>query len=189
MTPMILPLLFLLPTVAEVAQQHRAEKQLLIVDTAHYQMSFFVGGKLERTVEIGLGQGRGPKEELHDLKTPRGTYFIVDKQRGEFGGKWGEYFGGFWIKINYPGPDDAARGLSQGWLDEPTATRIRDAWKARKLTPQNTRLGGGVGFHGWASDWDGKGGAHLSFGCVVLHNADMAALFDKIAVGTMVVIL
>src|SRR4051812_31221043 len=82
--------------------RHPGEKQLLVVDTAHYRMSFYVDGKLDSTVEIGLGQGRGPKEELHDLKTPRGTYFVVDKQKGEFGGEWGEYFGGHWIKINRP---------------------------------------------------------------------------------------
>ena len=187
-TTMLILFVFLLPTVAQVARLHRAEKQLLVVDTAHYRMSLFVEGKLERTIEIGLGQGLGPKVEQGDLKTPRGTYFIVDKQKGQFGGEWGEYFGGHWIKINYPGPDDAARGLERGWIDEATAARIGDAWKQRKLTQQNTRLGGGVGFHGWASEWEGPR-ANLSFGCVVLHNADMEQLFDHIAIGAMVVIL
>jgi hypothetical protein len=175
--------------VLAAAQAHASERQLLVVDSEHYQLAVFERGKLERVVEIGLGQGRGPKEELRDLKTPRGTYFIIDKQRGSFGGRWGEYYGGFWIKMNYPGPDDAARGLERGWIDEAMAARIREAWRARKLTPQNTRLGGGVGFHGWAGEWDGSGGAHLSFGCVVLHNADMEALFDRIQVGAMVVLL
>jgi len=62
------------------------------------------------------------------------------------------------------------------------------AWGERKLTPQNTPLGSGIGFHGWASEWKKKSGANLSFGCVVLHNKDIAAWFDEVAMGTMVVI-
>jgi hypothetical protein len=184
-----LSLFLLLLTPAEIARQHRTEKQLLVVDTAHYQLSLYESGKLVTKVEIGLGQGHGPKVEKGDLKTPRGTYFIVDKQRGTFGGEWAEYYGGYWIKMNYPGPDDAKRGVDNDWIDDQTADEIVAAWKQRKLTPQGTRLGGGVGFHGWAGEWEGKGGAHLSFGCVVLHNADMATLFDRIVVGAMVVIL
>jgi hypothetical protein len=174
---------------AWLAEPHPVERQLLLVDTEAYRLGFFVDGKLERTIEIGLGQVRGPKVELHDLKTPRGTYFVIDKQRGELGGKWGAFYGGHWIKINYPGPADAERGLARGWIDAATAARIVEAWHARKPTPQSTRLGGGVGLHGWASEWDGRGGADLSFGCVVLHNSDMAELFDRIAIGAMIVIL
>jgi hypothetical protein len=177
------------PRALEVAKQHPGEKQLLVVDSQRYQLALFERGKLVQVVEIGLGQGHGPKVEKGDLKTPRGTYFIIDKQHGNFGGQWGEYYGGYWIKLNYPGPDDAARGLSQGWIDEDTAAQINDAWSQRKLTPQNTRLGGGVGLHGWAGEWDGRGGAHLSFGCVVLHNADMAALFERIQLGARVILL
>ena len=32
------------------------------------------------------------------------------------------------------------------------------------------------------------GGAHLSFGCVVMHNRDIASWFDDVPIGTMVVI-
>jgi murein DD-endopeptidase MepM/ murein hydrolase activator NlpD len=167
-----------------------AEPRVVLVDQARFRMQVRVGGRVAREVEIGLGQVAGQKRREGDLRTPKGIYFVVDKQKGSFGGEWGEYFGGYWIKVNYPGPADAAWGLENGVVDEATAAAIGAAWSERKLTPQTTPLGSGIGFHGWASDWqsEGKRGAHLSFGCVVLHNRDMATWFDEVPVGTMVVI-
>lgn len=165
-----------------------AEKQLVLVDQARYRMQVRVAGRVTREVEIGLGQEKGQKRREGDLRTPKGIYFIVDKQKGPFGGQWGEYYGGYWIKVNYPGAADAGWGLDNGVVDAETAAAITTAWGERKLTPQNTPLGSGIGFHGWASEWKGKGGAHLSFGCVVMHNRDIASWFDDVEVGTMVVI-
>jgi murein DD-endopeptidase MepM/ murein hydrolase activator NlpD len=166
-----------------------AEPVLVLVDQARSRMQVRVGGRVKREMEIGLGQESGQKRREGDLRTPKGIYFVVDKQKGSFGGQWGEYFGGYWIKVNYPGPADAAWGVENGVVDAATAATIAAAWSDRKLTPQNTPLGSGIGFHGWASEWTKKkDGAHLSFGCVVLHNKDMAAWFDEVALGTMVVI-
>ena len=135
-------------------------------------MQVRIGGRVTREVEIGLGQASGQKRREGDLRTPKGIYFVVDKQKGSFGGDYGEYFGGYWIKVNYPGPADAAWGVENGVVDDAAAAAIAAAWSERKLTPQNTPLGSGIGFHGWASDWKRQGGrgAHLSFGCVVMHN-------------------
>jgi hypothetical protein len=165
-----------------------AERALVLVDQARYRMQVRVGGRVTRELEIGLGQASGQKRREGDLRTPKGVYFVVDKQKGPFGGQGGEYFGGFWIKVNYPGAADAAWGLENGVVDEPTAASIVTAWGERKLTPQNTPLGSGIGFHGWASEWKKRDGANLSFGCVVMHNRDIAGWFDEVAVGTMVVI-
>jgi len=165
-----------------------AEPRLVLVDQGRYRMQYRVAGKVKREMEIGLGQERGQKRREGDLRTPKGIYFIVDKQKGNFGGEWAEFYGGFWIKINYPGPADAAWGLERGLIDQGTANAITTAWSDRKLTPQNTPLGSGIGFHGWASEWDGGAGAHLSFGCVVMHKADIEAFFEDVPIGTMVVI-
>jgi len=164
------------------------ERQLIVIDQAQYRLALYERGHLFREVEIGLGQEKGQKRRLKDLRTPKGAYFIVDKVKGAMSGKWAVFYGGYWIKINYPGPEDARWGVENHVIDAATAARISDAWQRRELTPQNTRLGGGVGFHGWASEWDGKGGAHLSFGCVVFHTPDIAALYDRISSVTMVVI-
>jgi len=165
-----------------------AEPALVLVDQQRYRMQYRVGGKIRRELEIALGQARGQKRREGDLRTPKGIYFVVDKQRGPFGGQWAEFYGGFWIKVNYPGPADARWGLDSGVIDEAAAATIGAAWADRKLTPQNTPLGSGIGFHAWASEWRGGKGAHLSFGCVVLHPPDMARWFDDVPLGTMVVI-
>jgi len=166
-----------------------AEPRIVMVDQARFRMQVREGGRVAREVEIGLGQASGQKRREGDLRTPKGIYFVVDKQKGNFGGEWGEYYGGYWIKLNYPGPADAAWGLANGVVDAAAADAIAAAWGERKLTPQNTGLGSGIGFHGWASEWTGgRAGAHLSFGCVVMHNRDIASWFDDVPLGTMVVI-
>ena len=68
---------------------------------------------MRREVEIGLGQAAGQKRREGDLRTPKGIYFVVDKLKGKFDGPSAEYFGGYWIKINYPGAADAAWGLER----------------------------------------------------------------------------
>jgi len=165
------------------------EPQIVLIDEARFRMQVRVGGRVTHEMEIGLGQQPGQKRREGDLRTPKGIYFVVDKQKGDFGGDWGAYFGGYWIKMNYPGPADAAWGLENAVVDETTAAAIAAAWAERKLTPQTTGLGSGIGFHGWASDWKGgRGGARLSFGCIVMHGRDIATWFEEVPLGTMVVL-
>ena len=38
-------------------------------------------------------------------------YFVIDKRRGNFPGDYGAYYGGHWIKINYPNRFDAPREM------------------------------------------------------------------------------
>ena len=166
-----------------------AEKQLVLIDQQRFRMQVRVDGRVRRDVEIGLGQAAGQKRREGDLRTPKGIYFVVDKLKGKFDGPSAEYFGGYWIKINYPGAADAAWGLGGGIIDAATAATIAAAWSERKLTPQTTPLGSGIGFHGWAEEWKApKGGARLSFGCVVMHAPDIATWFEEVDIGTMVVI-
>ncbi|MDF1561567.1 MAG: peptidoglycan DD-metalloendopeptidase family protein [Deltaproteobacteria bacterium] len=171
-----------------------AEPRLVLVDTARYRMRLYErrGGKLVATegeaLEVGFGQAAGRKRRRGDNRTPRGVYHVVSKARQDFGGAYGAYYGGHWIKVNYPGAHDAAWGLEQGLIDEARARKIREDWQARRLTDQKTELGSGIGFHGWKGEWEGEGGAHLSWGCVVMHNADIARLYDWFAKGTMVVL-
>lgn len=139
--------------------------------------------------EIGFGQAQGQKSRRGDNKTPRGMYFVVEKYKGEFPGEYGDYFGGHWIKINYPNEHDAAWGAKQGLITGERARSIAENWRARKLTAQKTPLGGGIGFHGWAHEWTmDRDGPYLSWGCLVAHLADIPEIFELLPVGTMVVI-
>lgn len=165
------------------------EPLLALVDQKSYKMRLYRNGQSLGEYEISLGQGSGQKQIQGDNKTPKGMYFVIQKHRGEFAGSsYGEYFGGHWIKINYPNKYDAAKGKTQGLINSEQETAISAKWEKRAPTLENTRLGGGIGFHGWNKEWSNDGPRHLSWGCVVMHIYDISKLFDRIPEGSMVVI-
>lgn len=165
------------------------EDVLVLVHADAFRARVYARGKLAREYEIGLGQAPGPKERRGDLRTPRGTYFVTVKSQGPFTGDYSAYFGGHWLGINYPGPEDAERGVARGWIDAATRDEIAAAWRARKATNKRTQLGGGIGFHGWAHEWSMEtDGGFLSWGCVVLHLADVADFYARVPAGAKVVI-
>ncbi len=166
------------------------EARLVLVDTRRYRMRLYEGGQVRAgdTFEVGFGQAKGRKRRRGDNRTPRGVYFVIRRHRGEIGGPYGAYYGGHWIKVNYPGPHDAAWGEAQGLITRQKARAIERAWRARRPTDQKTVLGSGIGFHGWKGAWEGAGGAHLSWGCIVMHNQDIAKIYDWLAERTMVVV-
>jgi lipoprotein-anchoring transpeptidase ErfK/SrfK len=167
----------------------QAEAALALVDTTSRRMRLYLDGKDVATFEVGFGQGEGRKRRQGDLRTPLGMYYVTEKSRGPFPGRWGGFYGGHWIKLDYPNAFDAAWGRASGLLTAPQERRIAESWARRKPTWEGSPLGGGIGFHGWIGGWDLAGPRRLSWGCVVMRNADIAALFDRIPVGTMVVIL
>lgn len=170
-----------------------SEKQLILIDKTAYALQIREHGRVVVELDIGYGQEKGRKRVQGDLKTPSGMYFVVDKKRKEFGGKWGAYFGGHWIKINYPNAYDARWGEAEGHLTAKQRRKIARVWKRRELTNQRTKLGGGIGFHGWIGtrttreDWS-KDDPHQTWGCILLHNVDIAAHYDRVQAGAMVVL-
>ena len=137
---------------------------------------------------MSFGQARGEKRVEGDNKTPKGMYFVIQKHRGEFAGDYGAYYGGHWIKINYPNKFDAARGRAERLVTPQQEARIAAAWEQRAPTLESTPLGGGIGFHGWIREWPDDGPRHLSWGCVVLHLSDISDFYDQIPERSMVVI-
>jgi hypothetical protein len=115
--------------------------------------------------------------------------FVIGKHQGKFDGPYAAYYGGYWIKLNYPNRFDAARGRGAGLITAAQELQINDRWAKRQATLESTPLGGGIGFHGWIKEWDDTGLRHLSAGCVVLHLYDISKLYDKINNGAMIVIL
>lgn len=82
----------------------------------------------------------------------------------------------------------AARGRAARLLTPAQESSIAAAWERRAPTLETTRLGGGIGFHGWAREWEDTGPRHLSWGCVVLHLSDIQDFYDRLPAGAMVVI-
>lgn len=166
------------------------EPVLVVVDVDGHRAVRFADGKVTHEWEVGQGQASGPKEQRGDLRTPRGLYFVVEHSTGPFAGDFAEYFGGAWVKLNYPNAFDAERGLDAGLVTREQADDIAGKWRRRAPVPQRTKLGGGIGFHGWNAPWDGAdGGYGLSWGCVVMHPEEVRGFYDVVPVGTMVVLL
>ncbi|MCY1082876.1 L,D-transpeptidase family protein [Archangium lansingense] len=165
------------------------ESVLLLISHAANELRMYERGREVRRVEVGFGQGEGRKRLRGDNRTPMGMYFVVDKHRGDFPGAYGAYYGGHWIRLNYPNPWDADWGVSQGVISRNVRDGIARAWRERKLTTASTKLGSGIGLHGWAGEWSlAESGGRLSWGCVVLHNPDITALYGRVPPGSMVVI-
>jgi murein DD-endopeptidase MepM/ murein hydrolase activator NlpD len=164
------------------------EATLLLVDQTSYKMRVYKQAQLVSEHDVSFGQAKGQKRVQGDNKTPKGMYFVTNKHRGQFAGAYRAYYGGHWIKVNYPNPYDAARGQVERIVTAAQAAQINANWRKRAPTLENTKLGGGIGFHGWIEEWDNAGPRHLSWGCVVLHIFDITKLYDQIPPGTMVVI-
>lgn len=165
------------------------EPVLLLVSQASNELRLYERGREVSRVEVGFGQAEGRKQVRGDNRTPSGMYFVVQKHRGRFSGAYEAYYGGHWIRVNYPNAQDAERGLTQGLITRETRNRIAKAWEERKATDASTRLGSGIGFHGWAGEWSlEETGGRLSWGCIVLHNPDIARLFDQVPEGAMVIL-
>jgi hypothetical protein len=182
------------PVPTEFIRAHRTlpipqeEAALVLVHASSQRLRLVLRGQAAGTFEVGFGQESGRKRRRGDLRTPQGMYFVVDRQRGPFGGEYGGFLGGYWIKINYPNAHDAAWGRRQGLISAGQEVSIRGAWERRQATCSRTPLGGGIGFHGWIAEWDDQEDRRLSWGCVVLHPGDVAGFYDQVPLGTMVVI-
>jgi L,D-transpeptidase catalytic domain len=164
------------------------EAALLLVSSRERKLRLRLEGRHAGDFEVGFGQEEGRKRQQHDLRTPLGMYYVVEKSRGPFAEPYGSFYGGHWIKVNYPNAYDAAWARHQGLLTKNATRDITAEWWKRRPTLQGTALGGGIGFHGWADDWDLDGPRRLSWGCVVMRNADIERVFDRIPIGAMVVI-
>jgi len=164
------------------------EEMLVLVDQQNYKARLYERGIMRDEFDVSLGQGRGQKEIEGDNKTPKGMYFVVQKHQGQFDGPYAAYYGGHWIKINYPNKYDADRGLAEAIISKSQRDQISASWLKREPTLQNTRLGGGIGFHGWNKEWPNDGPRHLSWGCVVMHLKDIGKLYDEVPEGAMVII-
>ena len=165
------------------------EKRLVLIDHETYRMKLFKQRELIGEYDVNFGQGTGRKRVEGDNNTPKGMYFVIEKEKGEIPGKYGAYFGGHWIKVNYPNAFDAAWGRANGKISERMEKEIASAWRERKPTSQGTSLGGGIGLHGWIREWEDEGSRRLSWGCVVLHNRDIGEVYRQLPIGAMVVVM
>lgn len=164
------------------------EPALALVSHDLLQMRIYRDGVETGRHAISLGQEAGAKERRGDNRTPKGTYFVTQRSRGPFGGDYADYYGGIWLRLNYPNAWDAARGVDQGLITVAQQRSISRAWRARATTARDTRLGSGIGLHAWIEEWADEGPRYLSWGCLVVHVADRDRIYDALPEGSMVVL-
>jgi murein L,D-transpeptidase YafK len=128
---------------------------------------------------IVLGQQpRLGKERQGDGRTPVGRYYVSDK-------KSDTAFHRF-LGISYPNVDDAERAYQRRLLDADQWADIFFANLRGDPPPSSTILGGRVGIHGYGFrpylpiDW--------TEGCVAVSNDDIELIYDRVPVGTPVII-
>ena len=165
-----------------------AEPELALVSHAAHELRLYRRGEETGRFQVGFGQSGGAKTRRGDNRTPKGVYFVADKSRGPFGGPAADVFGGYWMRINYPNGFDAARAVAEGQLTPEAARSITRAWRARRETDKHTALGGGIGLHGWAWEWDDDASRAMSWGCVVMHLRDADTIYGALDSGAMVLL-
>ncbi len=165
-----------------------AEESLALVSHDADELRLYRNGLEVARYQVGFGQQEGAKVRQGDNRTPKGVYYISQKSTGPFGGSLGYVFGGYWMRVTYPNAFDAARAVDQGWISVEQQASISRDWRARRETTKKTPLGGGIGVHAWPWEWSDTDPRGMSWGCVVMHPSDAAAIYAEMRVGTMVVL-
>ena len=165
------------------------ETDLLIAIKSDYKMHHYKNGQLHRTYEIALSQNpEGHKDQQGDNRLPEGQYRIIQKSTGPFGGNVAEYFGTGWMRLNYPNNFDAQLGLDKKYISKAEFNKIVSANNAKKEPSKHTKLGGGIGIHGWKGEWSLDGNRHLTWGCISMLNSDLSVFYTEVPLQTPIII-
>lgn len=153
----------------------------LVVVRSKHELAVKQNGNTLRTFKVAFGSGgRKVKLQLGDHITPKGQYYI-SKMRDS------NHFHLF-FQLNYPNLEDAKRGLQSHLITRTEYKAILNAHLAKKLPPQNTRLGGAIGIHGIGVETKDKLDIHefadWTQGCIAMRNHEIEELSRYIDVGT-----
>jgi murein L,D-transpeptidase YafK len=136
-------------------------------------------------VELPVALGRAPegaKRAAGDQRTPEGDYRVVGPARRS-------RFHRF-LPIDYPSRADAERAFAEGRLSRRDHDRILAAHQRGIPPPDDTPLGGHIGFHGEGARWRGESRTlDWTEGCIALSDSDLDFVIARSGVGTVVTIL
>jgi hypothetical protein len=149
---------------AGIEEARRTGKPALLVDKRAQMAILWTKGGPARGFEVELGyNGLARKLRSGDGATPEGFYRVIKKKgRGQT-----KYYKA--LLLDYPNAEDRRR--------------FREA-KANGEVEKNISIGSLIEVHG-----DGGRGTNWTDGCVAVNNEDMDFLFQKLAVGSPVVIV
>jgi murein L,D-transpeptidase YafK len=143
------------------------------------ELRLVAGDHVLKTCPVSLGrEPNASKLRRGDGRTPQGTYYISQKlERSRFHR---------FLGISYPNIDDADRGYAERLISANEWADIFFANLQQTTPPWSTAMGGRVGIHG-------HGGPSLTpidwtDGCVAVSDPDIDYLFERVPVGTPVII-
>ncbi|MFN3916823.1 MAG: L,D-transpeptidase family protein [Flavobacteriales bacterium] len=166
------------------------EEKLIFIDKGNFDLTCWEKGNQVKKYVAAFGQNPdGTKKIQGDNKTPSGEYAVIQKAVGPFSGEWGSFLGTHWMRLNYPNNHDAQRGLKDKLITQDQYNKILNANASGKEPPKNTRLGGGIGIHGWSGDWDKTGPKLLTWGCVSVNNDELEELYHWTDLHTKVILV
>jgi len=149
---------------AGIEESRRSGRPALVVDKRAQMAMLWTKGKPTRWFDVELGyNGLERKLMSGDGATPEGLYRVLRKKgRGQT-----KYYKA--LLLDYPNADDKRR--------------FREAKRNGEVDPDSA-IGGLIEVHG-----DGGRGTNWTDGCVALTNEEMDFLFEKLVVGSPVVIV
>jgi len=157
---------------AEALEVRKSERRLLV---------HCVGGAL---LEVPIALSREPfgaKRERGDDRTPEGEYHIAGHPRpSRFH---------LFVPIDYPSIEDADRALREGRISRRAHDAILRAQRRGHMPPQDTPLGGYLGFHGEGPRWRGDLDINWTLGCFAMSDEWIERLVRLAPNGTPVRIL
>jgi murein L,D-transpeptidase YafK len=155
--------------------------QRLVIEKAARKLHLYVGTCLEGSHPVALGRNSAADKSVEgDEATPVGEFYICSKNPRS------KFF--LSMCLSYPNAEDAERGLAAGLITPEEHRNILAAVREKRLPPQYTRLGGEIYIHG--QDPSARPGALKDWtrGCIAVENDVMQSLYERIALGTPVLI-
>jgi len=137
--------------------------------------------QVERSYPIVLGRNAAADKAVEgDHATPLGEFYICAKNPRS------KFF--LSMCLSYPNAEDAERGLAAGLISPGEHGDILAALREKRLPPQHTRLGGEIYIHGQDPTARPAAPKDWTRGCIALDNGAMQHLYERIALGTPVLI-
>jgi murein L,D-transpeptidase YafK len=156
-----------------------AEELTIRVWKGRHEMWLEDGDRILKKFHVALGKNPAAgKLSRGDGRTPQGTYYICEKRPRS---RFRRFLG-----ISYPNIDDAERAFAQHLISADEWADIFFANVEQMIPPWSTAMGGRVGIHGYGGhppvsiDW--------TEGCIAVSDADIDYLYDRVRLGTRVVI-
>lgn len=153
----------------------------LVIEKAARKLHLYVGTCLEGSYPVALGRNSAADKSVEgDAATPVGEFYICSKNPRS------KFF--LSMCLSYPNAEDAERGLAAGLITPAEHRDILAAVREKRLPPQHTRLGGEIYIHG--QDPGARPGRLKDWtrGCIAVENDVMRCLYERIALGTPVLI-